>query len=65
MDIDSAASTPIVKGTGNPADADYLKYELTAIGYQLVASPTGQAVHRRRIRVRADGPGPDWFLRDW
>ena len=41
MDIDSAASTPILKGTGNPADAGYLKYELTAIAYQLIERPKG------------------------
>jgi hypothetical protein len=36
MDIDSAASTPIVKGTGDPGDARYLRYELTALAYHLV-----------------------------
>jgi len=41
MDIDSAASTPILKGTGRPADAAYLRYELTAIAYQLVERPRG------------------------
>jgi hypothetical protein len=41
MDIDSAASTPILKGTGRPADAAYLRYELTAIAYQLVERPGG------------------------
>src|SRR5687768_5549153 len=41
MDIDSAASTPILKGTGRPADAAYLRYELTAIAYQLVERPSG------------------------
>jgi hypothetical protein len=41
MDIDSAASTPIVKGTGTLADAGSLKYELTAIGYHLVENPSG------------------------
>jgi hypothetical protein len=41
MDIDSAASTPILKGTGNIGDASYLKYELTAIGYHLAARPGG------------------------
>src|SRR5258705_3145251 len=35
MDIDSAASTPILKGTGRIEDASYLRYELTAIGYHL------------------------------
>jgi hypothetical protein len=41
MDIDSAASTPILKGTGRPEDADYLRYELTALAYQLAARPQG------------------------
>ena len=39
MDIDSAASTPILKGTaGRP---DYLRYELTALAYHLVERPEG------------------------
>jgi hypothetical protein len=41
MDIDSAASTPIVKATGQLSDARYLRYELTALGYHLVEQPTG------------------------
>ena len=41
MDIDSAASTPILKGTGKVADASYLRYELTAIGYHLAEHPGG------------------------
>jgi spermidine synthase len=41
MDIDSSASTPIVKGTGEVADAAYLRYELTAIAYHLVERPGG------------------------
>jgi hypothetical protein len=41
MDIDSAASTPILKGTGNPDDARYLRYELTALAYHLVEQPDG------------------------
>jgi hypothetical protein len=41
MDIDSAASTPILKGTGNPGDAAYLRYELTAFAYHLVERPGG------------------------
>ena len=41
MDIDSAASTPILKGTGDAADASYLRYELTALGYHLVERPDG------------------------
>jgi hypothetical protein len=41
MDIDSAASTPILRGTGNAADAAYLRYELTALAYHLVERPGG------------------------
>jgi len=41
MDIDSAASTPIVKGTGKLDDAAYLRYELTALAYHLVERPGG------------------------
>jgi Spermine/spermidine synthase domain len=35
MDIDSAASTPILKVAGGIVDASYLRYELTAIGYHI------------------------------
>ncbi|HEY3381826.1 MAG TPA: hypothetical protein VGK32_08665, partial [Vicinamibacterales bacterium] len=35
MDIDSAASTPIVRFTGNLSDVRYLASELTALGYHL------------------------------
>lgn len=41
MDIDSAASTPILRGTGNIAHAAYLRYELTALAYHLVERPSG------------------------
>src|SRR5258705_7924634 len=41
MAIDSAASTPILKGTGPVDDAAYLRYELTAIGYHLAEHPGG------------------------
>jgi hypothetical protein len=37
MDIDSAASTPILKLNASRSNADYLRYELTAFGYRLVA----------------------------
>jgi hypothetical protein len=39
MDIDSAASTPIVKRTSDVTKTDSLKHELTAIGYYLVQQP--------------------------
>jgi len=41
MDIDSAASTPILRGAGSLTDTDYLKYELTALAYHLVERPGG------------------------
>ena len=41
MDIDSAASTPILRGSGTPADAGYLRYELTALAYHLAEQPQG------------------------
>ena len=41
MDIDSAASTPILKGTGALDEAGYLRYELTALAYHLVERPGG------------------------
>jgi len=41
MDIDSAASTPIVKSTGRLSDAGSLRYELTALAYHLVEQPAG------------------------
>jgi len=41
MDIDAAASTPILKGTGSVADTAYLRHELTAIAYHLAERPGG------------------------
>ena len=41
MDIDSAASTPILKGTGRIEDAAYLRYELTALAYHLAERAGG------------------------
>jgi spermidine synthase len=38
MDIDSAASTPILRITGRADDAAYLRYELTALAYHLKQS---------------------------
>ena len=50
MDIDSAAATPILKDSGNPTDTDYLRYELTALGYHLAERPEG-------FRALVIGPG--------
>ena len=41
MDIDSAASTPIVKSSGDMAGASYLRYELTALAYHMVEDKAG------------------------
>jgi hypothetical protein len=41
MDIDSAAATPILKGSGPDSETEYLRYELTAIAYHLVERPGG------------------------
>jgi spermidine synthase len=41
MDIDSSASTPIVRGKADLSDAAYLRYELTAIAYHLAERPGG------------------------
>jgi hypothetical protein len=39
MDIDSAASTPILRLDPNLSNAQYLRYELTALAYDLKAAP--------------------------
>jgi hypothetical protein len=39
MDIDSAASTPIIHYTGRTEDIAYLQYELTALAYRLGRTP--------------------------
>jgi hypothetical protein len=49
MDIDSAASTPILE-TRTPGDAAYLRYELTALAYHLAERPDG-------FRALVIGPG--------
>src|SRR5206468_3457331 len=41
MDIDSAASTPILHVTPDLSNAQYLRYELTALPYQLLGRSVG------------------------
>src|SRR5687768_12435308 len=41
MDIDSAASTPIVRFDGDLSKVDYLRYELTGLAFHLVGSEPG------------------------
>jgi hypothetical protein len=50
MDIDSAASTPILEGSGHLDAARFLRYELTALAYHLVERPGG-------FRALVIGPG--------
>jgi hypothetical protein len=57
MDIDSAASTPIVKRTRDAETANSMKHELTAIGYYLV-EPSAEAAGRRSgFNALVIGPG--------
>ncbi len=51
LDIDTAAGTVITKDTGNPADFDHLKYDVTNIGYYI--RPNG------RVLVIGVGGGRD------
>jgi hypothetical protein len=50
MDIDAGASTPLLKGSGDIADAAHLRYELTAVAYHLAERPGG-------FRALVIGPG--------
>jgi spermidine synthase len=56
MDIDSAASTPIVHVSPNLTDAGYLRYELTALAYQLKEDRKG---HGFTALVIGPGGGRD------
>ena len=51
MDIDSAASTPILGVTPDLSNAQYLRYELTALAYHLVE----QGLRDQRFEVRGSG----------
>ena len=42
MDIDSAASTPIVRFEGDLSKVEYLKYELTGFAYHLLERPADE-----------------------
>ncbi len=50
MDIDSAASTPILKNGGDASQVQYLRFELTAFAYHLAERPGG-------FRALVIGPG--------
>jgi len=51
MDIDSAASTPILELAPDLSNAQYLRYELTALAYQLVGA--------RGVQSGDRGPAPN------
>jgi hypothetical protein len=53
MDIDSAASTPILHVAPDLSNAQYLRYELTALAYQLVGS---RGLGTRGLRTRPPDP---------
>ena len=53
MDIDSAASTPILNVDGDSRTSRYLRYELTALAYHLAGRPGGRSRHAALVI----GPG--------
>jgi hypothetical protein len=56
MDIDSAASTPIVRFDGDLSKVDYLKYELTGLAFRLMGSAYGTR-SGQGFRALVIGPG--------
>ena len=60
MDIDSAASTPIVRFDGNLSAVEYLKYQLTGLAFHLVGkSDDGDAQAPYSALVIGPGGGRD------
>jgi hypothetical protein len=57
MDIDSAASTPILKLSPDLSDASYLRYELTALAYHL-AEARGSRLEARAATSQASSLQP-------
>jgi hypothetical protein len=58
MDIDSAASTPILHVAPDLSNAQYLRYELTALAYEVVAGRgSGLGASRQAEGARALGLG--------
>jgi hypothetical protein len=54
MDIDSAASTPILRFDGDLSKVDYLRYELTGLAYHLMGKGTARPVPFSALVI---GPG--------
>jgi hypothetical protein len=59
MDIDSSASTPILRFSGRLADVRYLEWELTALAYHLVAPPGVEALQLAGPGYGAPGDPPE------
>jgi hypothetical protein len=59
MDIDSAASTPILRFNGDLREAAYLEYELTAFGYRLLHDASAAPASGMRALVIGPGGGRD------
>lgn len=62
MDIDSAASTPILRFDGDLSRLEYLRYELTGLAYHLMAAspdaaPGPPAARAQAFRTLVIGPG--------
>src|SRR4051794_26259352 len=57
MDIDSAASTPILHVAPDLSNAQYLRYELTALAYQLMGT-RGQGTRGLKANVAPKSPSP-------
>jgi spermidine synthase len=57
MDIDSAASTPILGVTLDLSNAQYLRYELTALAYHLVEPATSNQQPASSFKALVIGPG--------
>lgn len=57
MDIDSAASTPILGVTPDLSNAHYLRYELTALAYRLLEQRLDLQPHTSGFRALVIGPG--------
>ena len=57
MDIDSAASTPILHLHPDLSNAQYLRYELTALAYQLKEKGLGEPSALRGFTALVIGPG--------
>ena len=53
MDIDSAASTPILRFDGNLSKVGYLRYELTGLAYHLLGS---DPIARKSTESRENAP---------